>query len=88
MEDKRFCKYCKSEIKKVYLPPDSDWGAEYIYVCLNDECNYFLHGWDWMWNNYHVMASYRYMYNPINGYEGPYPVTKENDIKFAYLEPI
>ncbi|MGQ9818576.1 MAG: ogr/Delta-like zinc finger family protein [Candidatus Kapaibacteriales bacterium] len=86
MEKKRLCKYCGREIKKVYLPSDSDWGAEYIYVCLNDECSYFIRGWDWMWNNYNVVASYRYMYNPVNGYEGPFPVTKENDIKFAYLE--
>jgi len=83
--DKLVCKYCGEEIKKVYLPVDSDWGVEYIYVCLNDECNYFKRGWDWMFNNYNVKASYRFMYNPFNGYEGPYPVTKENDIKNAYL---
>lgn len=85
MEEKFYCKYCGSEIKKVYLPVDSDWGVEYLYVCLNDECRYFQRGWDWMWNNYHVHASYRFMVNPFTGYQGPYPVTKENDIKNAYV---
>ncbi len=83
--DKLVCKYCGSEIKKVFLPPDSDWGVEYIYVCLNDDCGYFKRGWDWMWNNYHVVASYRFMFNPFNGYKGPYPVSKQNDIKDAYV---
>lgn len=86
MNQRITCKYCKGELKKVYLPSDSDWGVEYLFLCLNDDCGYFVRGWDWMWNNFQVVASYRYMVNPFTGYDGPYPVSRENDIKNAYVE--
>lgn len=74
MEDKRTCKHCGSTLKKVELPPDSDFGVEYFYVCFNDECRYYQRGWEWMAEKYRRKASYRYKYDPFTKSEGPLPV--------------
>jgi hypothetical protein len=74
MENKTKCKYCGSELKKVMLPYDSDFLVDYLWVCLNDECDYYKRGWKWMEDKYHVRASYRYKYNSFTGNEGPLPV--------------
>ncbi len=77
----KVCKYCGKELKKVMMPPESDWGAEYLWICMNDDCGYFQRGWDWMKENYKVTSSYRYKINPVNGSEGPIPVTSPDDMK-------
>jgi hypothetical protein len=56
--DTKTCKYCGGELEKVLMPVESDWGVEYFLVCMNDECSYFVRGWDWMKEKYKVHASY------------------------------
>jgi hypothetical protein len=75
------CKYCESKLVKVEIPPDSDWGVDFLMVCMNDDCGYYQRGWEWMWKNYEVKSSYRYHFNPSSGYEGPLHVTKPDDYK-------
>ncbi len=79
--EKTNCKYCGSELSKVQMPFDSDWGVEYLMVCLNDDCGYYSRGWDWMMNNYKVKSSYRYFCNTFTDYEGPLPVARPSDYK-------
>jgi hypothetical protein len=80
------CKHCGEELKKVLMPPDSDWGVEYQYICLNDECGYYIRGWDWMRKQYNVNASYRFRHNPFSGDEGPMPVATSADLKHYVAE--
>jgi hypothetical protein len=68
------CKYCGSELKKINLPVDSDFNVPYLFACFNDECGYYVRGWEWMRKNYNATASYRYKYNPFLEDDGPLPV--------------
>lgn len=86
--EKKLCKYCGKELERVLFPPDSDWGVEYLLVCLNDECPYYIRGWDWMQTNYQVQRSYRYFYNPFYKNEGPLSVTSKDEYKDKVVKKI
>jgi hypothetical protein len=75
------CKYCGSDLKKVAMPPDSKFQTEFLMVCLNDDCDYFKRGWNWMKEKFNVDASYRYQFNPVTGQDGPFPVVRSTDLK-------
>jgi hypothetical protein len=56
------------------VPPDSTWDAGFQLVCYNDECPYYVKGWQWMLENYAVRGSYRHRFDPRTGESGPLPV--------------
>ncbi|MDY6973407.1 MAG: hypothetical protein SV775_13930 [Thermodesulfobacteriota bacterium] len=67
------CQYCQGKMKKWAPPSDSTWGAAVQWVCFNDECPYFVRGWDHIMKTQDVKASYRLRYDPESGYRGPLP---------------
>ncbi len=77
--EKYTCKHCGAELTKVLMPPDTDWGVEYLMVCMNNDCGYYTRGWKRMKEVYNKKASYRYQLNTFTGYEGPIPVTSPED---------
>ena len=48
MIDQPECKHCGQKMDKWAVPPASTWDTEFHYVCFNDECPYFVKGWEWM----------------------------------------
>ncbi|MBU2549433.1 MAG: ogr/Delta-like zinc finger family protein, partial [Proteobacteria bacterium] len=72
-EDKTICPHCGQKMKRWGTPSDSSWGEAYWYVCFNDECQYYVRGWDHMFNTMKVKCSYRYKYEPDTGARGPLP---------------
>jgi hypothetical protein len=84
--EKNICKHCGKEMNRVAMPFDSDWGVEYLIVCLNDECSYYKRGWEWMQQNYNVTSSYRYRIDPTNGSDGPIPVTNPMYLRDLVIE--
>lgn len=86
-EKKEFiCKHCGGKLTKLKLPMANDWGAEFLMVCFNDECDYYKRGWDHMSKNYNVNASYRYSVNSANGKEGPLAVFSPHTHKTMIVE--
>lgn len=61
--DKFLCPHCGLELKLVDTPPLSSWGGERIYVCLNDQCEYFLESWKVLFKQTGVSMGYRYFHD-------------------------
>jgi hypothetical protein len=85
------CPHCGMPMKKCRTPQmpfagSTTWTSEFLYVCFNDECPYFVEGWDWMWTNYRRCVSYRHMVDPATGIAGPIAVSSYASLKEMIIE--
>jgi hypothetical protein len=69
LAEKHNCPHCKQKLTLCHAPPmhvgdGLGWGAEFLFVCLNDECSLFVNGWEFIENQYGHVGSYRYMEIP------------------------
>ena len=69
------CPYCEVKLSKWAVPqtPFTEGPNEFFYVCFNDNCEYFIRGWDSM-SAQGNSGSYRFMYNHLKGTIHPLPV--------------
>lgn len=67
------CTHCGENMKKWAVPDNSTWSTDFLWVCFEDECPYFVRGWDHMMETQKVKASYRHSINPETGTKGPLP---------------
>ena len=67
------CQHCNEEMKKWRTPENSTWETNFLWVCFNDECPYFIRGWDHMMKTQEVKASYRESVHPESGARSPLP---------------
>jgi hypothetical protein len=85
------CPHCGMPMKKWQTPlmpfaGSTTWTSDFLYICFNDECRYFVDGWDWMWNNYHQYVSYRYLLDPATGIASPIAVSSHASLKDLIIE--
>ncbi len=75
VKDTLRCPHCDVRLSKWKLPqtPFTEWPNEFFYVCFNDECPYFIRGWDSMGAQGNP-GSYRFMFNHLRGTTHPLPV--------------
>lgn len=76
----------KCSITETFFEVGRGWGGEIVYICFNDDCPYFVKGWEWMREKYMRTASYRLAYNPATGREFPIPVVSYDSLKETIVE--
>lgn len=79
------CPHCGTKLVRWENPPLGSWGEGFQLVCFNDECPYFVRGWDWMNERYAVKASYRFRCDPATGETGPLPVWSKSALRESIL---
>lgn len=85
-EERPKCPHCGSEMLKWEPPAQNTWGDPYHYVCFNDDCPYYINGWDHMWRTQQSRSSYRCQFNPRNRLCSPIPVWSPYDLKDGIIE--
>lgn len=80
------CPHCHQEMKKWRVPINSTWPDEFFFVCFNDDCPYFIKGWQYMWEQNETKASYRCRWDPHSGKCVPLPVWSYDALKADIIE--
>ena len=81
------CPYCGEKLKKWEVPQNvfTQWPNEYLYLCLSDECPYFIRGWDAM-AKLGRNSSHRLMYDPLTDSCNPMPVHRKEMLEEYIVE--
>ena len=80
------CPHCGRKMKKWRVPLASTWPHEFFYVCFNDDCPYYVQGWERLWEQQATRASYRCRLDPDTGKFSPLPVWSDNALKDDIIE--
>lgn len=83
------CPYCQGRLKKWGVPDNpfaQTWTNEFMYICFNDGCPYYLGGWDHMYREGNRSASYRFMYDPEKECCLPVPVPSRRALRDGIIE--
>jgi SAM-dependent methyltransferase len=82
------CPHCGERLKKWIIPDNPfgcTWDNEYMYICFNDECPYFVRGWEFMQKEGNS-GSYRLMYNPEKDTCQPLPVPTARALRESLVD--
>jgi len=80
-DDDKTCAHCDSMLERLEIPDGTGWLEPYHLVCFNDDCPYFVRGWERMEQEYAQHKSYRYRVNPATGKDSPLPVWSNNAMR-------
>ncbi|MCB2211143.1 ogr/Delta-like zinc finger family protein [bacterium] len=80
------CTHCGEPMLKMLVPPMAAFDSPWIYVCFNEECGYYVRGWERMESQYASKSSYRYKHDPFTGETGPFPVWSPDAMRDRIVE--
>ena len=80
------CPHCDTPLQAFELPDGANYEGDFHLACFNDECPYYVRGWQHMETNYAVKSSYRYRVDPTNGKPSPLAVWSADAIKDRIIE--
>ena len=83
------CPYCGEKMRKWAVPDNpfaQTWDNDFMYICFNDACSYFVKGWDFMYRDGNRGVSYRLMYNPEKDRCMPIPVPTRQALKEGIVD--
>ena len=88
VKDTHECPHCGRKMNKwaVSQTPFTEWDTEYMYICFNNRCPYYLKGWDAMQKQGNPGMSYRCMYNPDNDRCMPVPTPHRNALRDGIVD--
>jgi hypothetical protein len=73
------CPHCGAPLRAFKMPEEGGWQEPCHWACFNNDCPHYREGWEWMWEQYAVKASYRYrVVDPETGRSSPLAVWSEN----------
>jgi len=85
----RCCPYCGERLKKWAVPDNpfsQTWDNEFMYICFNDQCPYYVRGWEVMTRGLNRCHSYRLMYHPEKDRCMPVPVPTPKALRESIVE--
>jgi SAM-dependent methyltransferase len=83
------CPYCGERMDRWAVPENPfayTWDNDYMYICFNDACPYYVRGWDHMYNEGNGSTSYRLMYNPEKDRCMPVPVPTPKALREGIID--
>ena len=83
------CPHCGDRLRKWAVPDNPfafTWDADFLYICFNDDCPYYVRGWNHMSRAGNRGVSYRLMYNPKNDCCTPIPVFSPRTLREGIIE--
>ena len=80
------CPHCGEPLQAFALPEEGGWDSTFHVACFNDDCPYFVRGWQRMEDTYGVKVSYRYRIDPANGQVSPVAVWSRDALKDRILD--
>jgi SAM-dependent methyltransferase len=69
------CPYCQEPFHKLDLEqsPFLEWDLEFVYICLNNRCSYYVTSWEEMRAQGNIGFSCRLLYDPVRDRCRPTP---------------
>ena len=89
VKDTLQCPHCGTKLKKWAVPDNpfcQTWDNDFMYICFNDDCPYFVRGWDRMYKETCQSISYRFMYNPEKDCCLPIPVPTPSALRDGIID--
>lgn len=82
------CPHCGERMRKWAVPENPfvcTWDNDFMYICFNDDCPYYIRGWEFMAGQGNT-GSYRLMYNPERDTCQPVPVPSPKALREGIIE--
>ena len=80
------CPHCGEPMRRWAIPENLPFDEPWHWVCFNDQCPYFVQGWQWMAEQFGRPCSYRHRQNPQTGEYGPLATWSNDALREGILD--